>query len=510
MELVDEIKHRNPVQLPDTRLPVLSWGVDAFQRLLVIGSILLVLSVIGSKAGSRFGIPALLLFLGIGLAAGRHGIGVVAFDNFEFAQHLGILTLIFILFSGGIETKLDSIRPVLKPALVLATAGVLLASALVGVFGYWVMGFSPLEGLLLGATVASTDVAAVFSTLRAGNVSLRKGLKPLLELESALNDPMAVFLGVVLLGALKQGRTSLAVLGWAFFQQSLLGLLMGWGSGKAATILINRIKLEYDGLYPVLTTGWVVLTYAATQSIGGSGFLAVYIAAIVLGNENLLHKKSLIHFHEGTAWLGQIAMFLAMGLLVDPQELLQVAPRGIGLAIFLVFVARPVSIFLCFPGKRFETREKLMVSWAGLRGAVPIILASYVLVSRIPRASEIFNLVFFVTFLSVLLQGTTIPLVAKLLKVDLPLKEKFRFPIEFNPTSKNLKSKLVEVPVPEGARAVGKSLVELGLPQDVLIVLIQREGDVLVPRGGTHIGERDTLLVISEDKSPEEVARLLL
>lgn len=486
--------------------------MDAFQQSLVIGSILIVLSVVGSKASSRFGIPVLLLFLGIGLAVGDHGLGVVALGNFrifEFAQRLGVFALIFILFSGGIDTKLDTVRPVLKSALVLATVGVIIASVLVSIFAYSFMGFSLIEGCLLGATVASTDVAAVFSTLRAGNISLRGGLKPLLEVESALNDPMAVFLGVALLGVHAQTHQSIITLIPTFIQQMLLGTLLGFGSGKTATVIINRIKLEYDGLYPVLTVGWSVLTYAATQAAGGSGFLAVYVAAIVLGNENLLHKKSLIQFHEGTAWLGQIGMFLVMGLLVNPQELLRFAPIGIGLSIFLVFIARPASVFLCFPGTRFNLQEKLMVSWAGLRGAVPIILASYVLVSHIPKATDIFNLVFFVTIFSMLLQGTTIPLVAKLLKVNAPLREKFRFPIEFNPTTRSLKNKLMEISIADGSHAVDKSLVELALPQNVLVVLIQREGDILVPRGGTHINRKDTLLILADNESSQEILQIL-
>jgi len=484
--------------------------MDTFQELLITISALVVLSVVGSKASSRFGIPSLLLFLGIGLAAGAHGVGVATFSDYELAQKLGVFALIFILFSGGIDTKIESVRPVLMPALVLATLGVLIVSLFVGFFATGFMGFSLLEGLLLGATVASTDVAAVFSTLRAGNVGLRGGLKPLLELESALNDPMAVFLGVAVLGAITQGHQSIISLVPTFLQQMIVGAFLGLGSGKSAAALINRIKLEYDGLYPVLTLGWVVLTYAVTQALGGSGFLAVYVAAIVIGNENVLHKKSLIRFHEGAAWLGQIGMFLAMGLLVNLRELMQVAPLGIGLSLFLVFIARPISIFLCFPGKRFSTKEKLMVSWAGLRGAVPIILASYVLVSHIPRATHIFNIVFFVTFFSVLLQGTTIPAVAKMLQVNLPLKEKVRFPIEFNPTSEDLRNRLMEISVPSGAKAIGKSLVELALPQDVLVVLIQQDGHVIVPRGGTSIGEKDTLLVLAETKSSREVEQLLI
>jgi cell volume regulation protein A len=358
----------------------------------------------------------------------------------------------------------------------------------------------------LGATVASTDVAAVFSVLRSKNVSLNEGIAPILELESALNDPMAVFLGVALLGMVGHTQTSLFSLILLFFQQVILGTALGWAFGKLIAWTINRIKLEYDGLYPALSLGGIILTYSLTQNMGGSGFLAVYVAAIVLGNANLLHRKSLVHFHEGIAWLGQIAMFLVMGLLVNPRDLLVIAPAGLALAAFSVLVARPLSVFSCIGFSRFSARESAMISWAGLRGAVPIILASYVLVSRIPRATDIFNLVFFVTFVSVLLQGTTIPRVARWLKVGLPYKPKFRFPIELNPTQ-NLKNKLIEISVPADGQGIGRSLIELDLPKDVLVVLIQREGDVVVPRGGTRLVENDTLLILCEQTTPEDIRR---
>jgi cell volume regulation protein A len=319
---------------------------------------------------------------------------------------------------------------------------------------------------------------------------------------------MAVFLGVSLLGIVQNIEQSPLHVIPLFFQQMILGSIMGWASGKGATWLVNRIKLEFEGLYPVLNIGWILLTYALTQRLGGSGFLAVYISGIIIGNANLLHRKSLIHFHEGIAWLGQIAMFLTMGLLVHPTELRSIAPLGIALSTFLVFIARPASVFTCFPGRHFNACEKLMISWAGLRGAVPIILASYVLVTEIPRAREIFNLVFFVTFFSVLLQGTFIPSVAKYLRVNLPFQEKFRFPIEFNPTQ-NLRNNLIEIPVTKDSGAIGKSLVQLNLPKDVLVVLIQRGGDVVVPRGGTHINDQDTLLILSDYRSVEEVGKIL-
>jgi potassium/hydrogen antiporter len=483
--------------------------IDPFEKSLIIGAALVVLSVITSKTSSRLGVPALLLFLLVGLVAGNHGLGGINFHNYALAQELGTFALVFILFSGGLGTPMKEVKLIFKPALVLSTFGVLITAGMVGVFTQYFHNFPMIEGLLLGATIASTDVAAVFAVLRSRNVSLVDGLAPLLELESALNDPMAVFLGIAFLSMARGHEQSLLGFFPLFFRQMILGSLLGWGSGKIATLLINKIKLEYEGLYPVLSLGWILMTYAMIQAIGGSGLLSVYVAGVVLGNSNLLHRRSLIHFHEGIAWLGQIGMFLSMGLLVNPLELLAIAPFGIALSFFLVFVARPASVLLCLPLSRFSLREKLMVSWGGLRGAVPIILASYVLASDIPEAREIFNLVFFVTFFSVLLQGTMIPLVAKLLKVNAPFREKFRFPIEFNPTT-NLKNELVEMPVPSGSQAIGKTLVELNLPKDALIVLIQRNNDILVPRGATHIQDQDTLLVLSPGEALETIKGALL
>lgn len=481
--------------------------MNSFESSLVIGSALVVLSVITSKASSRLGIPALLLFVLVGVGAGVHGLGGVQFVSYTFAQELGTFALIFILFSGGLSTEFNEVRPVLWPGIVLSTIGVVIATVVVGLFAQQVLHFTLVEGLLLGATIASTDVAAVFSVLRSKSISLKEGLAPLLELESALNDPMAVFLGVTLLGLAGGKEASVLELIPMFIRQMILGGLIGWASGKSAAALIDRLKLEYEGLYSVLTLGWIILTYAIAQSVGGSGFLAVYLAGIIIGNANLAQLKGLNNFHEGMAWLGQIGMFLSMGLLVNPSELWSIAPLGVALSIFLVFIARPASVFLSLPVSRFNGREKLMIAWGGLRGAVPIILASYVLASQIPKAGEIFNLVFFVTFFSVFLQGTTLHKVGKWLNLEAPFREKVQFPIELTP-SKNLKSRLMEIRVPSGP-AVGKTLTDLKLPKDALVILIQRNDQILVPRGDTPLDESDTLLLLVESSSADTIRQLL-
>ena len=475
--------------------------MESLTLYLIVIPALLILSVVVSKGAGRFGIPALSIFLLIGIVVGREGPGGYPFSNYLLAQTLGILALIQILHSGGLSTSLDDVRSVRGPGLVLSTVGVVVATVLVGAFSVRFLHLDWLHGLLLGAAVSSTDVAAVFTILRSRNVSLQGRIRPLLELESALNDPMTVFLSVGFLQLIVHPQdTSLARLVPMFFQQMIVGMLVGVGAGHATRWSINWIKLEFEGLYPVLSVALVVLTYGITQAIGGSGFLAVYVSGIVLGNANYVHKRSLTVFHDGLAWLMQIVMFLTMGLLVLPSELSRVAVDGIALSAFLVFVARPVSALVCLTPFRFSLREQSMVSWAGLRGAVPIVVATYPLIAGVSDAKTIFNLVFFVVFISVLLQGTTIPLVSRWLRVASPLAKRFRYPIEYNPTA-DLKNELVEVPVPPGSPVIGRSLVDLKLPTGALIVLIRRGDETFVPRGSTQINAGDTLLVLAEHEA---------
>jgi len=346
--------------------------MDSLTPYLINIPALMILSVVVTKSAGRFGIPALSIFLLLGMVVGREGPGGVPFSNHLLAQTLGIVALILILHAGGLGTPMEDVRAVRWPALVLSTAGVLVATALVGAFAVWLLHLDWLHGLLLGAAIASTDVAAVFTVLRSRNAGLRGRIRPLLELESALNDPMTVFLSVGLLAVIVHpGSASPARLIPMFFQQMIVGTVVGFAAGHAARWALNWIALEFEGLYPVLSVALVVLTYGVTDTLGGSGFLAVYVSGIVLGNASYVHKRSLTVFHDGLAWLMQIAMFLTMGLLVLPSDLSRLAVSGIGLAAFLVFVARPVSVLLCLTPFRVPLRQQLMVSWAGLRGAVP-------------------------------------------------------------------------------------------------------------------------------------------
>lgn len=469
---------------------------------------LLLVSIAASKASGRLGVPALVIFMIIGMLAGSEGLGKIYFDNFWQAQSLGVVALALILFAGGLDTEWKSVKPVLGKALILSTLGVLVTAGLVGWFASTVLGVSMLEGLLLGAIVSSTDAAAVFAVMRSRSVSLKGDLKPLLELESGSNDPMAVFLTVGIIGLLSRPGSSMLELLPAFLLQMSIGAVAGYLLGRLAILLLNRINLEYEGLYPVLSMAYILFGYAATTLIGGNGFLAVYIAGLVMGNMPFIHKRSIMRFHDGLAWLMQIAMFVALGLLVFPSQLLPVLGAGLLVSVFLMFVARPVSVFLLLHFTKMTIPEKSMVSWVGLRGSVPIILATFPLLAGIPNADKIFNLVFFIVMTSVILQGTSIPIVSKWLGVYKPLDEKVAYPLEFNPMG-DLKSDLVEIAVPNGSPAISKPIVELGIPTGALIVMLRRNQEFIVPNGGTVIQAGDTMLMLAQKDDLPEVERIV-
>jgi cell volume regulation protein A len=461
---------------------------------------LLLLSVLASKAFGRMGIPALLLFLGIGMLAGSDGPGGIHFDNPWLAQSLGVVALTFILFAGGMDTEWDSVRRVLGIGISLSTVGVAVTAGLVGWFATTALNMSWFEGLLIGAIVSSTDAAAVFAVMRSRYVGLRSPLKPLLELESGSNDPMAVFLTIGLISLITGQSDSPLDLVPMFIRQMVLGATIGYGIGKLMVLLINRLRLEYEGLYPVLTLSLVLLTYSGSAWLGGNGFLAVYIAGLMMGNSQFVHKRSLTRFHDGLAWLMQITMFLALGLQVFPTQLVPIAGTGLFLALFLMVFARPVAVFVTLAFARLTIKEKTMVAWVGLRGAVPIILATFPLLAGIPQATTIFNLVFFIVLTSVLLQGTSIPLVARWLGVDEPLQPRMESsPVWDAPT--DLKSGLLEVRIPDHSSVIGRRLLDLGLPKRAFIILMARNRHCFVPDGSTVLEANDSLLAFTDQPS---------
>jgi len=483
----------------------------ALELALLVVALLLIISIFAGKASFRFGLPAPLLFLAIGMLAGSDGPGGIFFDDARLAQSLGVIALVLILFSGGLDTDWQAIRPVLTPGLILANLGVLISAVLVGVLAHVVLGFTLLEGFLLGAIVSSTDAAAVFAVMRTRDVNLRDNLEALIEFESGSNDPIAVFLTIGLTMVLADPSRALFELVPSFVLQMTLGAVAGYALGRLMALLINRAKLQLEGLYPALAVGLVLLTYGGTALIGGSGFLAVYLAGIVLGNRDFAHKRSLMRFYDGIAWLMQIAMFLVLGLLVYPSRIVPVLGTGMLLSLFLIFVARPVAVFVALALTRYDWRAKLMVSWAGLRGAAPIVLATFPLLAGLDRAEMIFNLVFFIVLTSVLAQGTTIAAVARWLGVHQAQRPAavFRYPQEFVPQV-STQSRLIELTVAPGSLACGRAILELGLPRGALVVLITRGDEGLVPGGTTMLEPGDRVLLLVERSAIADVQSALL
>lgn len=478
---------------------------------MLIMAALLFLSVIVGKAGNRFGMPALLLFLGVGMVAGVDGFGI-KFDSAEAAQFIGMISLSIILFSGGVDTHFKDIRPILAPGVVLATVGVLITTLVTGVFIYYLFhwlapnyAFGWIESMLLAAIMSSTDSASVFSILNSSRTGLKQNLKPTLELESGSNDPMAYLLVIILIGVMEGGNAMDAAL-WGhsavlLVLQLVLGVIGGVAVGFATVWTVNRLRVDNEFLYPVMVIACVFFAFSLTELIGGNSYLAVYIAGLVVGNCRLSLKRTITTFFGGFTWLVQIIMFLSLGLLVNPHELLnfQVIVPGILLGVFMIIFARPIAVFLSLiPFKHFTKKARLYISWVGLRGAVPIIFATYALMSpAVPHARYMFNMVFFITILSLILQGTTVNRMAQWLGLKEPLKEK-----EFNvDLPDEITAAMSEMPVTARLLSDGDTLKEITLPPNTLVIMVKREGKYLVPTGNTRLYLTDTLLLISEEES---------
>ncbi|MCX7546988.1 potassium/proton antiporter [Xanthomarina sp. F1114] len=470
------------------------------ENILLIGSILLFISVVAGKSSYKFGVPTLLLFLGIGMLAGTDGIGGIYFDNPKIAQFIGIVSLNFILFSGGLETQWKSVKPILKEGIVLSTLGVLLTAITLGTFVWSVTDFTIYESMLLGSIVSSTDAAAVFSILRSKSLALKKNIRPTLELESGSNDPMAYVLTIACLSLVVNQDKSLASVVPLFFQQMLIGSVCGFAFGKLSKLIINKIKLGIDGLYPVLVISLMFITFSATDFIGGNGFLAIYICAVFLGNQDLINKKTILKMFDGLAWLMQIVLFLTLGLLVFPSEIIPYMGIGLLISLFLILIARPVSVFISLMFFKMKLRRRFYISWVGLRGAVPIVFATYPLLAGIDKANMIFNIVFFISVTSVLIQGTTLSVVAKWLNVALP-EEKKRI-TEIDKLILNMpKSFLEEVKIPPDSFSVDKRIVDLNFPSSAFIAMIKRNGEFIRPGGSTEIKTNDILVVLADKET---------
>ncbi|WP_392455443.1 potassium/proton antiporter [Chryseomicrobium aureum] len=464
-------------------------------------SILLIVGVATTKFSSRLGLPSLVLFIGVGMIASQY----IYFDNAKITQLVGILALIVILFEGGMQTKWRTMRTVLPAATSLATIGVLLTTVGIGVVAKFVLGLSWLEGMLFGAIVGSTDAAAVFAVL--GNKNIKPNITSTLEAESGTNDPMAVFLTITFISLIQAEAGPLLSLIGSFFWQMGIGLLVGLLIGRLSVWAINKINLDSSGLYPVLAMGFAIFTYAFTTAIGASGLLAVYVMAVVLGNMDLTYRHSIFRFNEGFAWMMQICMFILLGLLVFPNQLRDVIWQGLLLALILMFVARPLGVYISLLFSQFNAKEKLFISWAGLRGAVPIVLATYPLLAGLENADLLFNVVFFVVLLSALFQGATLTPFAE--KLSLVGAKTIQVPHSLELVSiGKTNTEIIEVVIEENATIVGQELKNVELPTDTLITAVIRGNRVITPRGDTFIEAGDVLYVLVPKTNRSAIKKL--
>ncbi len=385
--------------------------------LLAISGVLMLFCVFANRISDRYDIPALLLFLGLGMLAGNEGVGHIHFYNAKLSNHIGTVALIFILFSGGLETKWNEIKPVIFRGTLLSTLGVILTALILFLCSHYLLRLPIEVAMLLSTIVSSTDAPAVFNLMRSQQDTLSPGLKPLLEFESGSNDPMAVLLSMGAISLLSAPEFRVIDVLADFIIQMVLGLVMGLFIGRTAAYILGRMKLNYLGLYPVFGIGTALVSFGFTELLNGNGYLAVYLTGISLGNEVFLYRRHLIRFHDSLAWIMQIGMFLILGLLVNPSELKDVAPVSFACSLCLMFIARPVAVLLCLSNSSYNLKEKIFISWAGLKGAVPIILATYPLMIKFPNSQFLFNTIFFLVIISVLFQGKSLNYLARKLNL---------------------------------------------------------------------------------------------
>lgn len=469
--------------------------MDSVNALLLVGAVLLLFAVASSKFSARLGLPVLVIFIGLGMAAGSEGVGGIEFENYALANGIGTAALVLILFDGGLRTSTAALAAAWKPALGLATVGVVVTAVVTGLAASWILGLPLLEGILLGSIVGSTDAAAVFAVLRGRGTRLPPRLGSTLEVESGSNDPMAVFLTLGMLEVLL-GQRALGIPLVTFFAiQMGVGLAAGAAVGRLGVTANRRINLDAAGLYPVMMSAVGFLAYGLAAALGGSGFLAVYVAGIVLGNSGIVFRRGILLFSDGMAWLAQIVMFTMLGLLSFPTRLLAVGGAGLAISAVLILVARPLAVVAVLAPFRFRVREMVLVSWGGLRGAVPIILATFPLLMGIAGGQLLFDVVFFVVLVSGLTQGWTLPVLARRLGLQQPAEPEPVVSLEIT-SLRHVDGDIVEYAVPERSKAAARTVRELALPDGAVVAMITRGQEIVAPRGSTRVEPGDHAFVV--------------
>lgn len=491
--------------------------MESLAAVLGVFALLMLISLLSSKLSGIINMPCLLLFLVVGLIAGSDLLGSHKIDIAEIgiANYIGTVAMAFILFSGGFDTNFKTVRPVLLTGGILSSLGVMLTALFTGLF-IWGLGNFLLERkitlaacLLLGSIISSTDAAAVFSILRSKSVSLKGNLQPLLELESGSNDPMATLMTLFMVSLVSMevstGSNATAAqylyLIRDFLVKMSVGLAIGYLLGRVAVWIYNKIDFDYNGLYYALGIVVVLLVFSAAESFWGNGFMAVYTAGVVMGNSRFVFHNGLGRFNDGLAWIMQPILFTMLGVLAEPEQVWNAKWMGLGVALFLMFAARPLAVALCMIRSPFTMQERLLTAWVGLRGGAPIMLATFPLIHKIPEATLLFHIVFFIVLISVLLQGMTIMPLANMLKLAGPLRRTLRVPLSFEDTG-DANSDFRELPI--SASLVGKTLKDLRLPNGALVLLVRRDDRFVVPRGNTCLEENDILTLMGTPEAIRE------
>lgn len=463
-------------------------------NLMIICALIILVCVTSTKILYKFGVPIILIFIIFGMLFGSDGIIGIYFDNYELTSQLCSIALIFIMFYGGFGTNWNMAKPVAVQSVLLSTVGVVITAGLTGVFCFLVFKTTILEGLLIGSVIASTDAAAVFAILRSQKLNLKGSLASILEVESGSNDPFAYMLTIIILGLMAgNGYGSIVPM---LLIQVIVGVLCGVILAKGTVYLLRRANFEIEGFYPIFVTSVAVLSYALSEYLGGNGYLSLYIAGIIIGNKKIPHKKSLVHFFDGISWIMQIMLFFILGLLAFPSQLPAVVFKGVSISLFMIIIARPIAVFGILSFFNMSFKEKLFISWVGLRGAASMVFAIFAVTYGVPINNDIFHIIFFLALFSVAVQGTLVPMVAK--KLDLVDDES---PVlkTFNDYKSEKSTKLLEIKVKKDSKYANKSIMDSDIPEEILIVMIKRDGNVLVPKGSTIIMEGDIVVLTGEN-----------
>ena len=464
-------------------------------KLMIIASLVLLISITSSKVLYKFGVPILLIFIGLGMLFGSDGIVGIYFSDYELTKEISSIALVIIMFYGGFGTKWSTAKSCAVSSILMSTLGVIITASLTGLFSHYVLGTTLLEGLLIGAVVASTDAASVFAILRSQKLNLKGSLAPLLEVESGSNDPIAYMATLSIL--LLMDNKGIDALFPIVIKQILFGILVGSLLAKFTIYLIRRVKFEIKGFYPIFILAIAILSYSLSEYLGGNGYLSVYMSGIILGNtSHLPYKKSLFQFFDCISWIMQITLFFMLGLLAFPSKLISIIGISVPISIFMIFVARPLATFIVLYPFKYSLKEKIFISWVGLRGAASIVFAIYATTYGVNMQYDIFHIVFFVALFSVSIQGTLLPKVAKKLNLvdnsTLVLKT-------FNDYASEIDRQIVEVIITSESKWVNKSIAEADISEDILIVMIKRRGKTILPKGTTIIENGDVLIITGED-----------